>query len=1012
MHGSNACSDLRRPARSRRATLLSLAAVAMVGLFGAAVSSCGGDANSPSDLVLVSFNQPDVAGVPLNQPLIFTFSADVDPGTITPDTLRIVGQTGPFFDSIVVDGNLVGLNPRSPNFDDYRDAGFARSTTYTVSMSVFPAASTIRSTAGRPLLAAQSYQFTTLPSFTFIEPRRPISHGLPPPGGRSDDLGCLQNGNNSLFVPPMGEVQFGSLPGARLFCEINQGQPRVILDQCVPTHDSLAVGTPSAVSPGYIDLPAMRIRVNEPVDPNTVTPVTSADLGVNVQLWRVGDTQKNALPGNPEPIEISAPQTVQNAASQEIILVASKEVLQGTYLINLRPTVTDLPGLQLRIDDRPSPVIGGYAAIDAGLAGKVPPGYRMYFVTLELPNTAQALNESFGSNLNEYGDINSGGLESGVVTMTVPTTNSGEFVGGGPVPPSPNVTLDNTVLGCGQSTTANWNNGFRFLNLPNIDANADVDGGVGRLKAVWKPYAGGGGDGAIDTNLAPYSAGADTISLTTDQVPGASVDNDGIYEFESFHLAANDILSVSGSNPLVIFCRGDFILEGTLSVAGSPGAGGVDTDGTAPYTNAGHGDGAGRGGAGGPGGGVGGHGGDPFVVLSPSGIGQPGRPGRRFEVDGSTAETFAQEAGAGGGGATGVDATNAGGGGGGFGAVGSPGANASAASAANGGPVRGDATFERLLTEFRPDRGYVASCDIRCGSGGGGGALDDDGAGTETGDGLVANNDDAGAGGGGGGGGIIVFAGGNVIITGTINADGGAGGSTFNKANTNFAPGADGNLGTGDDVMTGPAVNGVPSGDGGPGGGGSGGGIVLLAKGNVAVTGTLSVAGGAGGTSGDPDRVGGAGGIGRIYLGAAPPSTVSTVGATTTPGALNSGIWNPTVDLASVGMSQWFDLGAPTAQFQTPFSTTNFAVLPGLQGVDWDAVLEFQGADSIASPEIGTGLTQWSPVVTDVNFKRLVRYRWRFFVSSAYPGYQFQGAPPGTGKPMPAVLDTTIPFTR
>jgi hypothetical protein len=50
------------------------------------------------DLVLLGFNQPNVSGVALNQPLVLTFSADIDPLSITPDTLRIVGDTGPFFE--------------------------------------------------------------------------------------------------------------------------------------------------------------------------------------------------------------------------------------------------------------------------------------------------------------------------------------------------------------------------------------------------------------------------------------------------------------------------------------------------------------------------------------------------------------------------------------------------------------------------------------------------------------------------------------------------------------------------------------------------------------------------------------------------------------------------------------------------------------------------------------------------------------------------------------------------
>src|SRR5437899_11640466 len=92
---------------------------------GTLVVSCGGGGSGPGPMVLVGFNLPNIAGVALDQPLIYTFSDDVDPLSVTPDTLQVTGPAG-FgftFESIVVDGNLVAELPRLPRFDDYTDAG-------------------------------------------------------------------------------------------------------------------------------------------------------------------------------------------------------------------------------------------------------------------------------------------------------------------------------------------------------------------------------------------------------------------------------------------------------------------------------------------------------------------------------------------------------------------------------------------------------------------------------------------------------------------------------------------------------------------------------------------------------------------------------------------------------------------------------------------------------------------------------------------------------------------------
>jgi hypothetical protein len=1014
--------------------------------FGLSTTSCGGGGGSTTspDLVLLGFNQPNVSGVALNQPLVLTFSADIDPLSITPDTLRIVGDTGPFFEMTHVDGNLIALLPRTPNFDDYTDVGLFPNTQYNVSLTTFPAVDTIESTSGKPLLSAPTFSFRTVPFPAFIEPRRPLEHGTPPSlGGFSDDEGCLQNPGNGLYIDPYPAntsadplpQQTNSLPGGRLLCLQNEGPPHVLPGAaCTPRHDQKAVGTPAAGSQniGRVSLPAIQIAMNEVLDPLTVTPYPSTQLPTNVQLWRVGHLDGTAVTP-PEPIQVNKPLIVQSLAGVEIILVPSDAVLQGIYMVNVTANVKDLPGNRLVITDRPNLTGTVYAALDAGLGPNVPQGYRYFFQTLQIAGAASAINESFGTNIGEWGDINSLATEPGVMTQTQVATNP-LFPIPGSIPvgmATESCTLlfgpnPGTALQCGQSTTANWNNGFRFLNIPSLEANVDADNGSGRLKATWRPYCGGAGDGTLDTSVFPFTAGpGDVVGITTTPGTGGSVNSDGIYEYASFKLEAGDTFSIAGTKPCLIMVRGDFEVDGTIILSGQPGRFGLDTD-TSPasdYTNVGAILTWGVGGVGGPGGGAGGRGSGPLVGVNATA--SPGAiPNDLFGVHtgvtGGGFGPFGQPAGSGSGG----------GGGGGFGSAGSAGAREDLSSAVNGGVAFGTPLFERALNLFQPDRGYSPNADVTGGTGGGGGGTLD-----ENSDNTSNIGDDAGAGGGGAGGGLWVIAGGSVRVgpTGSIIANGGAGGSTYNRANQRInlgppiPPSVTPAAGDGNDFVDGLKNGAVPSGAGGPGGGGSGGAIFLVGQGgvNIQAGAVLSAIGGVGGAAGTAGHVGGTGGDGRICL--------MDVGGT---GIVNSGTstpaatpftWNPTVKETSVGQSQWIDLFTPTVQWnpvvnfvqQVPFSTDNFQALIDLGKVrgtgpadDFDALWEFQGAASLTpvpsagTPTLAGGLTQWSSNIDLADGLRYFRYRWRFRVNTAYTGFGL------TATALPSVLDVTIPFTK
>ncbi|MFO0934573.1 MAG: hypothetical protein U1E39_17945 [Planctomycetota bacterium] len=970
--------------RNRITRLLSAAAVASLGL--SAVSCGGAGSDGAENLVLVSFNLPNIAGVPLNQPLIFQFSDDVDASSVTPDTIQVVGSPSFTFEQIVVDGNLVAELPFIPNFEDYSDSGLAPAKTYSVFLPIFPAVNTVRSVRGRPLVQAESFSFTTNPTAIFIEPRRPLLHT--PLAVQGDEDGCVQNQANPLFD---STFQFGADPADQLLCLKNEGAPRVILANSIPTHDQRAVGTPSAVAPGLLDFPAIRVRFNEPLDPISAVPyVPTTRKSINIQLWRVGNI--NAVPVAPVQIETNKPLVVQDLSQTEVILVPVKAEQQGTYMVNIQG-LRDLPGNLVQTSDRPvQPLLNPtdpYAAIDNGLVGTVAPGYRIYFRTLQVPPTAGAISAAFGNAFDER------------TNQTFTAT-----VGTNPVSP---LTTPRTLtqLAPGQATTANWNNDYRFAGLSGLQANTSVDNGAGRLKAVFAPYLGNGSDGAFN-----LTSGSTT--LTSD---GGSINGDGVYEYDSFNMDAGTTLSLQGSRPVMILVRNSCTINGTITAAGAPGTFGIDTDGTTNYTNALAIDSGGNGGLGRAGGGNGGLGGPSTSLVGDGTVGSGG------------ANMFAEVASGGGGFGLFGDNTNGGGGGGGFGAAGS---NGSGGGGGGGGAAQGSADFLRSLAQFTPDRVFQPNAAIAGGAGGGGGGVEDDNNASETGNTTItvvtgtrrlAGGDD-GAGGGGAGGGAVWILAKSILVgsTGQINVNGGAGGNTFGPADQLITD-PDNNT-TGDEYVAGVVnPNGAGTGQGGGGGGGAGGAILLQGRDAVTVSAgaVLSAQGGAGGTTGG-GKNGGAGSVGRIAIMAFQSTTdfgssgTVTVGGTVTPAAGVSGaVWQPTIDETSQGVSKWFDLLGTNTAFQLPFWTDNVATLTGapnnlVQGTDFDLVVELQGAtglNSLPDPTTAATLTPWTVHTSfaTLNGKQYVRWRARFRVRRS-------GSLNPAVHPMPTIFDLTVPFQK
>jgi hypothetical protein len=337
---------------------------------------------------LVSFNLDGMDGVALNYPLIFRFNDLVDPASFNPDTLRVVGAPGPFFEAFHTDGDALALLPYTPNFADLFDAGLQPDEEYDVILPAYPETIVLRSIHGAPLALSVSTSFRTVMKAEFVEPRRLLVHAAGPssfPPGLGDEDGCLNAATNSLYVFP--GFQTGTDASAILLCLTNEGGPHVVPEQCVPAHDADDVGSSSADESGKINLPALRIAFDEPIHPAVAAAYdVPGQVATNLQLWHVGDLDANPIPVTAaNQVRTNRPVVIQRGSQvpppiAQAILVPLAPQPPGTYVVVVR-SLTDLPGSALVTSNEPSPSVGGYAAIDAAISGVVPEGYRYYFRT-------------------------------------------------------------------------------------------------------------------------------------------------------------------------------------------------------------------------------------------------------------------------------------------------------------------------------------------------------------------------------------------------------------------------------------------------------------------------------------------------------------------------------------------------------------------------------------------------------------------------------------------------------
>ena len=131
----------------------------LVGLLG----SCGRHPEPVPELVLLGFQQDQVRGVLLNEPLIFYFSGELDPASVTPSSARILDPAGRLVPGgFRVEGNRLVFEPALSLELDLGDGGFLPSSRLRVELSGFPVPSGLRSRRGEVLERSFSSTFETV----------------------------------------------------------------------------------------------------------------------------------------------------------------------------------------------------------------------------------------------------------------------------------------------------------------------------------------------------------------------------------------------------------------------------------------------------------------------------------------------------------------------------------------------------------------------------------------------------------------------------------------------------------------------------------------------------------------------------------------------------------------------------------------------------------------------------------------------------------------------------------
>lgn len=121
-------------------------------------------AQSPArTLELQDFFQAGERAVLLNETLVFHFTAEVDPTSLTAESLRIIAPDGePARGRAECSRNQILFHPDIPRRRDLTDGGLLPGTRYRVELRGFPEPDGLRGRGGEPLMRSRRFHFTTV----------------------------------------------------------------------------------------------------------------------------------------------------------------------------------------------------------------------------------------------------------------------------------------------------------------------------------------------------------------------------------------------------------------------------------------------------------------------------------------------------------------------------------------------------------------------------------------------------------------------------------------------------------------------------------------------------------------------------------------------------------------------------------------------------------------------------------------------------------------------------------
>ncbi|MEZ5963393.1 MAG: hypothetical protein R3F56_06050 [Planctomycetota bacterium] len=150
--------------------LCALAALVITGACGERRPSRGGEE------FVVQRHLPDGTAVFMNQRLAVYFSEQVDPLSVTPDTVRVVDREGHpvAMERLEVGSQVVYLHPRAPLTSTLDDGSFVAGRTYVLDVAGYPRVNAVRARSGRVLERGIRIPFRVVSAAGTAECPRPL----------------------------------------------------------------------------------------------------------------------------------------------------------------------------------------------------------------------------------------------------------------------------------------------------------------------------------------------------------------------------------------------------------------------------------------------------------------------------------------------------------------------------------------------------------------------------------------------------------------------------------------------------------------------------------------------------------------------------------------------------------------------------------------------------------------------------------------------------------------------